>query len=332
MVRIGFHPLADLIPPQQVLDESVLAAESGFEGIFIPDHFHPWTVAPGTPFAWTLIASVAERTNNTPIGTAVTCPTLRYNPAIVAQAFATLGAVYEGRTFLGLGTGEALNEVPTGNNWPGRGERLARLREAIEVIRLLWTGQHVTHAGKYYRLTDAKLYTLPRKPVPIYISGFGPRAAELAGSKGDGWITGTLPESLYKDVLFPAFENGVRSSGRNHDGVEKIVELLISYDEDWDKAVESCRQIAGAMVPEVQQNDVHDPRVIKAYADKVPREKIAEMLPVYDHPDNIVSKVESLAKLGFTWIEVASLSPDNRVFLEVFREKVLPYVKENNRI
>ena len=131
--RFGYHPLADLVSPHRVLDESVAAAKAGFQGIFIPDHFHPWNVSEGTPFAWTLIAAVAERVPNVKVGTAVTCPTLRYNPAIVAQAFATLGATYEGRIFLSVGTGEPLNEVPTGNPWPRGAERLSRLKEAVKV-------------------------------------------------------------------------------------------------------------------------------------------------------------------------------------------------------
>jgi coenzyme F420-dependent glucose-6-phosphate dehydrogenase len=324
LTKLGYHPLADLVPPDQVLRESVIAADSGFDGLFVPDHFHPWSVSPGTPFAWTLIASIAERTRDIPVGTAVTCPLFRYNPAVVAQAFASLGAIYENRIFLGLGTGEALNEVPTGNVWPRPGERLRRLEEAIRIIRLLWTGEHVSYDGKYYRLNEAKLYTVPKKPVPMFVSGFGPRATELAGRTGDGWMTGSFPEAHYKSVLFPAFEKGVRASGRNQGHVQRIVELLISYDEDRSRAVESCRQIVGAMAPEVQQQNVHDPRRIKAYADSVPAETISETMLVYDGSEGIISKLESLARLGFTWIEVASISPDNVKFLKLFKEEVLP--------
>ena len=328
MTHIGYHPLADLVPPAQVLHESVIAAKAGFEGLFIPDHFHPWNVAAGTPFAWTLVAAAAERTSNVQVGTAVTCPTLRYNPAIVAQAFATLGAVYEGRIFLSVGTGEALNEVPVGLAWPRRGERLDRLREAIEVIRALWKGEHVTMRGNYYRLDNAKLYTLPKEPVPIYISGFGPRATELAGEKGDGWITGGLPADYLKGVLFPAFNKGVESSGRDPSKVARIAELLVSYDEDIDRAVESCRQIAGAMSPAVQTSETHDPREIKKHADAMSKEAIAGSMLVYDSAEGIISKMEEYENLGFTWIEVASLSPDNGKFLRLFEKEILPYLAD----
>ncbi len=324
--RFGFHPLADLISPQRVLEESVMAAKSGFEGIFIPDHFHPWNVAEGTPFAWTLIAAVAERTSGILVGTAVTCPILRYNPAIVAQAFATLGATYEGRIFLSVGTGEALNEVPTGSRWPKGGERLRRLREAIRVIRLLWTKEYVDFDGKYYTLKKANLFTKPRKQVPIFVSGFGPKATELAGEMGDGWITGNLPEPYVTDVLRPALDSSLAKNGRAGDAYERIVELLISYDRDMDKAVESSRIIAGAMEPEVQQNNIFDPREIKPYADRVKAEDIAVRMLVYDNPDDIVTKLESLKAAGFTWIEVASLSPDTGVFMDAFRRQVLPHL------
>jgi coenzyme F420-dependent glucose-6-phosphate dehydrogenase len=328
LTKIGYHPLADLTPPQQVLDESTAASSGGFDGIFIPDHFHPWSETDGTPFAWTLLAAVAERTRAVQVGTAVTCPSFRYNPAIVAQAFATLGAVYEGRVFLGLGTGEALNEVPTGNAWPKGGERLARLAESIDVIRALWKGGHVSHQGGFYRLEKARLYTLPKNPVPIYVSGFGPKATELAGSAGDGWFTGTLPEDYYTGVLFPALERGLKKSGREQGKFERIAELLISYDEDRTKAVESCRKIAGAMSPAVQKGDIYDPREITAEAEKLDSKFIEERMLIYDDAEGIISKIESLGRLGFTWVEVASLSPDNAKLLELFRKKILPYLRE----
>jgi coenzyme F420-dependent glucose-6-phosphate dehydrogenase len=329
--RVGFHPLADLVSPQRVLEESVLATKSGFRGIFIPDHFHPWNVAEGTPFAWTLIAAVAERTRDVPVGTAVTCPMLRYNPAIVAQAFATLGATYEGRIFLSVGTGEPLNEVPTGNPWPKGGERLARLRESIELIRLLWSQEYVTFDGRYYKLRKANLFTKPRNPVPIYVSGFGPKATELAGALGDGWITGNLPESFISDVLRPALESSLERSGRGGPGYERIAEILISYDKDIDKAVESSRIIAGAMEPEVQQNGVYDPREIKVFADRIKSEDLAGRMMAYDNPDDIVKLLESFAKMGFTWVEVASMSPDIHQFMETFQKRVIPHLVASPR-
>ena len=326
-MRIGFHPLADLVPPDQVLKEAVEAEAAGFDGIFVPDHFHPWSVAEGTPFAWTLIASIAERTH-TKVGTAVTCPMLRYNPAIVAQAFATLGAIYEGRIFLGVGTGEALNEVPVGCDWPNGRERLERLTEAVEVIRMLWAGDHVSHAGKYYRLNVAKLFTKPKTKVPIYISGFGPRATRLAGRLGDGWITGGLPDEYLTGTLIPAYERGLRDAGKTAEDSERIVELIVSYDEDYDKALDATKAISGAFFPAVSKYGVHDPREIDGYGKLLDKKIVAERFMVLDNPDKLISKMERLIKLGFSWLEIANLSPDNTQFLKMAGAKVLPYLRE----
>ena len=317
-----------MVPPLQVLRESEHAAASGFEGLFIPDHFHPWTVARGTPFAWTLIASVAERTHNVVVGSAVTCPYLRYNPAIVAQAFATLGATYEGRIFLGVGTGEALNEVPVGCSWPRGPERLERLEEAVHVIRMLWTREYVTFEGKYYKLDKANLFTKPAAPIPIYVSGFGPKATELAGSIGDGWFTGGLPDDYLRGELIPALEKGIRKSGQDKHDMERIVEVLISYDEDIDKAVESTRMIAGAMAESMQKAGIHDPRELKKMADQMESSDLAQTMMAFDDPDRIISKLETYVKMGFTWIELGSLSPDNKKFIDVFGKRILPYMKE----
>jgi coenzyme F420-dependent glucose-6-phosphate dehydrogenase len=329
--KYGFHPLADFAPPDRVLSESVAAEKAGFDGIFIPDHFHPWSVAQGTPFAWTLIASIAERTKSVPVGTAVTCPTLRYNPAIVAQAFATLGTIYEGRIFLGVGTGEALNEVPVGYSWPRGKERLERLREAVEVIRMLWEGDHVSYKGDYYKLNGAKLYTKPRSKIPIYVSGFGPRATQLAGEIGDGWITGSLPEDYLRNMLIPAYERGLKQAGRSPERSERIVELIFSYDEDYEKALDAAGAIAGAFFPAVSKYGVHDPREIDGYGRLLDRSKIAERIMVIDNPEKLIQRMASLAKLGFSWIEIANLNPDNTKFLELAGAKILPYLREEFR-
>jgi coenzyme F420-dependent glucose-6-phosphate dehydrogenase len=329
--RFGFHPLADFAPPDRVLGEAVAAEKAGFDGIFIPDHFHPWSVTEGTPFAWTLLASIAERTSKSPVGTAVTCPMLRYNPAIVAQAFATLGAIYEGRIFLAVGTGEALNEVPVGCEWPGSKERLARLKESVEVIRMLWEGDHVSFKGSYYHLDGAKLYTKPTSKVPIYVSGFGPKATQLAGVIGDGWITGSLPDEYLRNTLIPAYETGLKQSGRGSGKTERIAELIISYDEDYDKALDAAGAIAGAFFPAVSKYDIHDPREIDAYGKLIDKSKIAERLLVIDKPDRLISRMEALVKLGFSWVEVANLNPDNSRFLSMAGSKVLPYLREQFR-
>ena len=222
-----------------MLEETVAAEKYGFADIFYADHFHPWSTSEGTSFAWTLIASAAERTSKVRIGTAVTCPMLRYNPAIVAQAFASLASTYEGRIFLGVGTGEALNEVPVGCGWPSGKARLEMLEESIKVIRMLWNQEYVSFEGKHYLLKNANLFTKPLKPIPLYISALGPKAANIAGRLGEGWITLNLPEERIRQTLLPGFEAGIRARaadegmGLNHSSMPlKIAEIIVSYDKD----------------------------------------------------------------------------------------------------
>ena len=331
-MRFGFHPLTDLNSPKKMLRESVEAERSDFSELYYADHFHPWSsLAQGTSFAWTLIASAAERTRKVRIGTAVTCPMLRYNPAIVAQAFATLAATYEGRIFLGVGTGEALNEVPVGYKWPNGKERLEMLEESILIMRKLWTGEYATFEGKHYSIKEAKLFTIPSEPIPLYVSAFGPKAANIAGRMGDGWITGNLPDEYLKHVMIPSFENGIRSretegtiSSPKSGRAEKIAELLMSYDEDYEKAVEACLPIAGTLSPAVFKNSIIDPREIKAQADSLDKKLIGERLIATDNFEKIIKAIEKFGRLGFDCVEIASLSPNNSRFLTLFKEKAMP--------
>jgi coenzyme F420-dependent glucose-6-phosphate dehydrogenase len=329
-VKFGWHPVSDFIPPQDVLEEVTFAENAGFEGIFFSDHFHPWSEAPATPFAWTLLASTAERTHTLKLGTAVTCPSLRYNPAVVAQAFATLGAIYEGRIFLGLGSGESLNEIPVGVSWPQRAsERIDRMAEAAKVIRSLWDGDYVNFKGKYFTLRHAKLFTKPRKPVPIYVSAFGPKVAGVAGNCGDGLITVDPLIIDYQgggfDELIRSFEQGATDAGRDPIKMERICDYVISYDEDPEKAIHSCRAIAGAMIPALFKYGESDPREFSRTAQMVDKDMIRQM--VSTNADELISKIERVASRGFTWIEFSSHSPDNSKVIKLFQTKILPYLK-----
>jgi G6PDH family F420-dependent oxidoreductase len=331
-MRFGFHPLTDLFSPAKVLQETALAEKFGFSHIFYADHFHPWSASEGTSFAWTLIASAAERTDRTRIGTAVTCPMLRYNPAIIAQAFATLAATYENRIFLGVGTGEALNEVPVGYQWPSGKIRLEMLEESVRIIRMLWNQDYVTFQGKYHSLKNANVFTKPLHTVPLYISALGPKAAALAGRLGDGLITLNLPEDKLRQMVLPSFEEGLKSRGAGEEGLGldntkspvKIAEILLSYDANMDKAIEASRPFAGTLSPQVFRNEMIDPREIKAAGDKVAKKTIGEAMLATDNADRIISAVEKFERLGFDIVEVASLSPNQENFMELFKEQVMP--------
>jgi G6PDH family F420-dependent oxidoreductase len=311
----GFHPLTDFYSPNKMLEETVAAEKFGFEEIYYADHFHPWTTAEGTSFAWTTIASAAERTRNVKIGTAVTCPMLRYNPAIVAQAFASLGSTYEGRIFLGVGTGEALNELPVGEEWPNGRVRLEMLDEAITIIKKLWNEDYITFNGRHFSIKDAHLHTKPKKRIPLYVSALGPKAAYLAGKLGDGWITLNLPDDHVRKLLIPEFERGLRD--REDDlnrPLRKIAELVVSYDEDIDRAIEACRPFAGTFSRAVFENKVIDPRQIKSLGDKVEKDDIAQKMLATDHEEKIIRAIEKFKRLGFDTVEIASLSPNQDGF------------------
>ena len=319
-----------------MLDETVRAEKFGFDEIYYADHFHPWTVADGCSFAWSLIASAAERTTRVRIGTAVTCPILRYHPDIVAQAFASLASIYEDRVFLGLGTGEALNEVPPGFQWPSGRIRLEMFEEAIRIIKELWTGSYLSFRGKYFTLNNARLFTKPSSPIPTYVSALGPRAAYIAGRWGNGWITLNLSQDRIRDVLLPEFERGLRDATEMDDTTgdsairtppRKIAEIVVSYDKNLNQAIEACRPFAGTLSPEVFQNKIIDPREIKTLGDSVEESVLAERMLATDGDEKIVSAIEKFERLGFDTVEIASLSPDQEAFFRLFREKVKPFFR-----
>jgi len=309
------------------LDYAVAAEKAGFEEIWCSDHFHPWFHTNAhAGFAWVWIASAAERTRKARIGTGVTCPILRYNPAIVAQAFATLGVMYPGRIFLGLGTGEAMNEMPVGHNWPNFKERVRRLEEAVKVIKLLWADKFVSFRGQYYKLRKANLYTKPDPPVPLLLAASGGTVAELAGRLADGLITIPFPETHYRNVLFPAFERAAQAAGRDPSKLEKAVETYVSYDSDYDKALASTRCWAGTAVPGMFKWPIYDPHEIEDIGKLVGDRQLAEQWLIGTKPEEHIKHIEKLIRCGFTSVHITSSSPNEPATIEMYAKHVLPYL------
>ena len=208
-LKLGYKASAEQFGPRQLLGFAVEAEQCGFDSVWASDHFQPWRHTNGhAPFAPAWMAAVGERTQRVLLGTSGLTPTFRYQPAVVAQAFGTLGCLNPGRMILGVGSGESLNEVAvTGIEWPPAKERLARLREAVELIRKLWHEEIVTFDGEYYHTRNATIYDRPQEPIPIYIGAGGPVAAKFAGRAGDGFIcTSGKGDELYRDKLLPALE------------------------------------------------------------------------------------------------------------------------------
>lgn len=333
VMEFGYFAALEQHPPVKLLEHGALAEKCGFDLIMGSDHFHPWWHTGGQgAFAWAWIGLMCERTKRVKVGTGVTCPILRYNPALVAQAFATLGVLFPGRVFLGVGAGEAMNEVPMGHHWPTPGERVKRLGEAIEVIRRLWLEDFVDFEGEYYTLKNANLYTKPKEPIPLLVAAAGKKTAELAGKYADGILTVPLPEKAYKEKLFPSLEKGARNMGRDPKVIKKHVELWVSYDEDYDRALNSARFWSGTLlIPEVF--DIADPREIE----EMGRAKVSEEdfkrsgWIIETDIEKHLKRIERYIKLGFDTITFLSSSPDQEKFIRTYGEKVLPHLRESQR-
>jgi coenzyme F420-dependent glucose-6-phosphate dehydrogenase len=258
----------------------------------------------------------------------VLTPTFRYHPAVIAQAFATLGVLYPGRMILGVGSGESLNEVPLGLEWPDGKERFARLKEAVTLIRELWTGERVTFDGTYYQTDKATIYDRPDNPVPIYIGASGPAATRLAGRIADGFITtsGKSP-TLYSDTLLPALSEGAGKAGRTLDDLDLLIEMKVSFDPDHAKALEDTKHWAALALTPEQKSGVEDPIEMQRLADELPVEQAASRWIVSTDPDEHVEKIRQYLDLGFRHLVFHAPGPDQARFLKLYGEQVLPRLR-----
>lgn len=330
MVDFGYHVLPEWFSPERVIEGLVMAEEAGFEVGWISDHFHPWfDSGVYCSFAWSILSAAAEKTSRIKLGTAVTAPTLRYNPAIVAQAFATMGYLYPGRILLGLGTGEALNEVPVGCGWPSFRERLERLEEAVQIIKLLWRGGFVNFRGKYYRLKGARLYTISKSSIPIYIAASGQSTAYLAGKLGANLITlAGLGLDWLKENVLRGYRRGLADTGQTQIKTSIVCEVISSYDADEEKALKNCWPFAATLLPLVFKANISDPREIEQYGKVVREDLIRERWIISSNPDDHIERHSKLIDLGFNHIEIVDISPDHRNFIKFYKEKILPYFQQ----
>jgi len=330
-IELGYQMSLEQFQPDVALQHAVLAEKYGFESIWASDHFMPWYhTDASSSFAWSWMGAAAQATKKIRYGTGLTCPTLRYNPGLVAQAFATLDYMFPGRIFISVGTGEALNEMPLGYDWPPHSERLERLEEAIVVMRKLWTGDLVSHKGTYYRLRKAKLYTPPKEKIPVFVGASGPKAAELAGKVGDGLLTITNPDdSYFKDLIFPAVERGLKSSSRDPASFDRNVELQVSYDQNYEKAVQSVRPWAGNVMPIFFNLGVYDPRVIEDHGKFVGDHELAKIWVIATSSEPIIKAIERYSKLGFTGIHITSSSPSQENFMKIYEKEILPNFRKS---
>jgi coenzyme F420-dependent glucose-6-phosphate dehydrogenase len=329
MLRLGYKASSEQFGPTALLEFGVLAEEMGFDSVFLSDHFQPWMHDGGhAPATLPWLGALGARTSRVLLGTSVLTPTFRYHPAVIAQAFATLGVMFPDRVILGVGTGEALNEVTLGLDWPDAPERFQRMKEAITLIRALWADERVTFDGTYYSVRDATVYDRPEHPVPIYIGASGPAATRLAGRIADGYITTSgKASSLYTDTLLPALHEGLEKAGRSVDDVDTLMEVKVSYHPDRDVALEKTRFWAPLALSPEEKRDVHDPIEMQRLAAELPIERVASRFIVSTDPDEHVDQIARYVDLGFRHLVFHDPGFDQPEFLRMYGAEILPRLR-----
>ncbi len=314
-MRIGYFLSCEEWGPHDLLAQAKAAEEAGFEGLWISDHFHPWNHAQGhSPFVWSMIGAIAQAVPGMPITTAVTCPTIRTHPGIIAQAAATSAILTGGRFRLGLGSGEALNEHIFGDRWPGADERLEMLEEAIEVIRKLWSGGVQNHRGRHYRLEHARVFDLPDTPPEIIVSGFGEKAVELAGRVGDGYCTvGPDADSVarFRDIA----------------GADKVVQggLKACWGEDEAEARRTVHRLwANEGLPGELAQILPTPEHFEQAVELVTEEQAVQSTPCGPDLDAHLEAIRAYEQAGFDELYVNQIGPEQDGFFRAYREQVLP--------
>ena len=328
-MRYGYKASAEQFPPRRLLDLAIAAERGGFESVWTSDHFQPWRHTDGhAPNALVWLGAATQATERVTLGTSVLTPSFRYNPAVVAQAFATLGCLAPGRVILGVGTGESINEIPVGIEWPEQSERFARLKESVTLIQQLFREEFVTFEGEYYRTHDATIYDRPDEPVPIYIAASGPAAARLAGRIGDGLIctSGKGPE-LYTETLLPAVEEGAEKAGRDASGLGRMIEMKVSFDSDRARAMEDTKIWAALALPGEQKVGVEDPREMERLAKTVEDVAHRRWL-VSSDADEHVEQIATYVEYGFDHLVFHFPGDDQEAAIARYEELILPRLRE----
>ncbi|MEW2505913.1 TIGR03557 family F420-dependent LLM class oxidoreductase [Amycolatopsis sp. NPDC047767] len=318
MTSIGYFLSCEQYGPRELVAQARAAERAGFERLWISDHFHPWHDQQGqSPFVWSVIGALSEAVS-LPVTTAVTCPTVRIHPAVIAQAAATAAVQLDGGFVLGVGSGEALNEHILGDPWPSAGQRLAMLEEAVEIIRLLHSagarGEQVSFQGTYYEVQEARIYTVPDEPVPIYVSGFGPQATELAGRIGDGYCT-VLPDA---DLIRTFRESG---------GGDKPVQagMKVAWGPDVDAALDEAHRLwANDVLPGQLGQVLPRPQDFEAATKLVSREDVSDAIVCGDDPKAHLDRVRQYVEAGADEIYVQQIGPDHDAFFRGWGQHVLP--------
>ena len=328
MTKIGYAAMLEQFHPTHLLDHCAQAEAAGFSaGFMVSEHFHPWTPEQGqSAFAWSFMGALGQRTS-LPFGTAVTCPGFRYHPAVIAHAAATLGAMYPGRFWLGLGAGEALNEHVVGGPWPEIGVRSAMLFEAIEIISKLFDGAVVRHRGEHFRLESAKLYTLPPDGarVPVYVATAGPVNARRTGRFADGMITVGAADDKIKN-LWEKCDEGCREAGKPV-GTPKLLQIHVSWartDTEAEAAAVREWPNGGMAFP---KQDIKNPEDFAAMAKLVRPEDFRNRVLMTSDLGKHVEHIQHYIDMGFDEIHIHNVGRNQAEFIDVFGREVLPELR-----
>ena len=329
-LAIGYKASAEQFGPRELVELGVRAESVGLDSVWVSDHLQPWRHEGGhAPHALTALTAIGERTERVVLGTSVLTPTFRYNPAVLAQQLATLALLNPGRVVLGVGTGEALNEISVGlPEWPDFKERWARLREAVRLMRELWAGERVTFEGDHYRTVDATIYDRPEGGVPIWVAAGGPQMARYAGRVGDGFIcTSGKGMDLYTDRLLPAVDEGRAASAEPARAFTRMIEIKLSYAATREEAMEDTRFWAPLSLSAEEKHRLDDPVEMAAAADRLPIEQVASRWIVATTPEEVVDAVRPYVDAGFDHLVVHGPGHDQERFLADLGEHVVPALR-----
>jgi coenzyme F420-dependent glucose-6-phosphate dehydrogenase len=320
-VQIGYAISSEEHLPNDIVRHAQMAEKAGFTYALISDHFHPWVDAQGhSPFVWSVIGGIATATERLRLGTGVTCPTIRIHPAIIAQAAATSAAMMPGRFFLGVGTGEALNEHITGERWPETEVRQEMLEEAIEVMRLLWQGGTQSYHGMYYTVENARLYTLPEEQVPVIVAASGPSSAEMAGRIGDGFCTTSADQQVVQ-----AYEAAGGTGPR-------YGQMTVCWNEDEAQALQTAHEIwPNAGLPGELGQELPTPAHFEQAVQLVTPEKIAESVVIGPDPSKYLAKIDEYARAGIDHVYIHQVGPDQEGFIRFAEREILPQYAVRSR-
>jgi coenzyme F420-dependent glucose-6-phosphate dehydrogenase len=328
MPIVGYSAALEQFHPTDLTRWCQEAEQAGFGGVMAADHFHPWVPQQGqSPFVWSWMGALGLATQKIPFGPGVTCSSYRYHPAIIAQGSATLAAMYPGRFWLGIGTGEALSEHIVGGEWPEAPVRLERMIESIEIIQKLFTGKKVRYSGQHLRMESARLYTRPENPCPIYIAASGPKTAETAGRICDGFITPAAPHEKLK-LLIERFEKGARDAGKDPSTMHKLLQLHVSWAATYEEAVQLAMKEwpnGGIKAP---KQDIRSPEDFAAFAELVRPEDFKGRVFISTDLDEHRRHIQGFFDLGFTEVHVHHVGRTQSEFIRAYGGAVIPKLHE----